>query len=216
MHLLINQSASNLQNDQEKQCLMEALQGTVDEQSAEIAAKSTTIDELHQQIARIDAEMKVACGDFLFNCRDLRKDEYMAILDVLQAEKECLLGQVAEMNNRVTKERERNAELLESMRRQSVKHNRLEFKYSECWMLVYFQILLQSYILDECIKEQSTLKDRYRRTLRIAEYAKHVNSSVSTMSINSSSSSVTSFATNAPTTDDQFQLNLYCSELKNK
>lgn len=133
VQLLKHQSDSNLLHEQENQRLLQALQTTVDEQVAVIAGKSSTIADLHQQLARIEDELKSVCGDFLFNCRDLRKDEYMAILDVLQAEKECLLGQVHEINGRLTKERDCIADLRESMRKQNVKHKRLEFKYSKCW-----------------------------------------------------------------------------------
>lgn len=217
VQLLKHQADFNLLHDQENLRLQQALQSTVDEQSADIAGKSSNIEELRQQLARVEDELKSACGEFLFNCRDLRKDEYMAILDVLQAEKECLLGQVKEMNGRLTKERERIAELHESLRKQNVKYVRLEFKYSKyLTRFVHFVSVIQYCISDECIKEQSSLKDRYRRTQRISDYSKYANPSVSTLSINSSSSSVNSVTNTAATTEVQFQLNLQLAELKNK
>lgn len=113
------------------------------------ATLAEQIDELNDNIKNLKSELKIQCGDFLFNCRELKKvlkkiyrldneiislfslqTEYMAILDVLQYEKERILLQLQTMESRLRLERERQDELHEKLRRQNTKYNRLECKYS--------------------------------------------------------------------------------------
>lgn len=54
----------------------------------------------------------------------------MAILEALQLEKEYLLGQVQTLNQRLADERTKADSLSEQIRKLNIKHNRLEFKYS--------------------------------------------------------------------------------------
>lgn len=131
------QNTAHERHGQELQNRHTDLQNTINGLLGDIANKTAVIAQLQQQNADIESEMKNVCGDFLFSCRDLRKDEYMAILDVLQGEKESLLEQVIVMNGRLERERERIAELQESLRRQNIKYSRLDFKYSKLGIVRY-------------------------------------------------------------------------------
>lgn len=116
---------------------------------AEVAMQRCRVSELLAKNQTIEGELQSICGDFLFSCRDLKKvrtetnpldffgiilpctqDEYMAILDALQLEKECLLGQVQTLNCRLEDERTKEDALSEQMRKLNIKYSRLEFKYS--------------------------------------------------------------------------------------
>lgn len=113
------------------------MQSTIEQLLRNQTEKDARIAALEQQNADVTTDLKMACGDFLFSCRDLRKDEYMAIVDVLQSEKEGLLQQVGVLQQRLDEQRQRVDGLQESLRRQSIKYSRLEFKYSGFFLKFY-------------------------------------------------------------------------------
>lgn len=116
------------------------LAAIVAEQNSDIADKAANITELNARNASLENDVRNVCGGFLFGCRDLRRDEFMAILDTLQGEKDGLLEQVSVLNARLVDERERIAGLQEALRKHSVKFTRLEFKYSG-WLGIGLQVV---------------------------------------------------------------------------
>lgn len=55
----------------------------------------------------------------------------MAIVDVLQTEKESLVQQIQTMERRLNEDRNRCEQMQEQIRKQNIKFSRLEFKYSK-------------------------------------------------------------------------------------
>ena len=55
----------------------------------------------------------------------------MAVLDLLQYEKENLVQQINNINDRLEKEREQVCNLQEQLKKQKFKYNSLEHKFSE-------------------------------------------------------------------------------------
>ncbi|XP_067642483.1 coiled-coil domain-containing protein 13 isoform X1 [Eurosta solidaginis] len=127
-----------------------------------LESKDTQIEELHQTVARLETDLKALSGGFLFSCRELRKEEFITILDSLEAEKNELLKYNNTLIARSEQDRLKNEALHDQVAKQKVRISRLEARTRE---------------LEKELEQQT---ERKKRTQRIAEYVNCV-SSVSSM-----------------------------------
>ncbi|XP_036344094.1 coiled-coil domain-containing protein 13-like [Rhagoletis pomonella] len=128
-----------------------------------VQGKDTHIEELNQNIARLETDLKALAGGFLFSCRELRKEEFITILDALEAEKNHLLEHNKTLIARSEQDRIKNEALHEQVAKQKGRISRLESR------------------IRELEKELEMQSERKKRTQRIADYVNSVSSSVSSM-----------------------------------
>lgn len=90
-----------------------------------IEEKDCKIETLNNLLNEMQHDLREISGDFLFKCRDLRKTQYLAVLDNLEQEKNDLLNQLERANLRLNQEREtiKNDQLM--IERQKLKIGRL-------------------------------------------------------------------------------------------
>ncbi|XP_053955648.1 coiled-coil domain-containing protein 13 [Anastrepha ludens] len=123
-----------------------------------IQNKDTHIDELNQNIAHLETDLKALAGDFLFSCRELRKEEFITILDSLEAEKNELLKHNKILVMRSEQDRVKNEALHDQVAKQKVRISRLESR------------------IRELEKETEIHSERKKRTQRIADYVNSMSS----------------------------------------
>ncbi|XP_005190045.2 putative leucine-rich repeat-containing protein DDB_G0290503 [Musca domestica] len=147
----------------------EHLQSKIEELENIIGNKDDNIIELQEVNRKLEADMKALCGGFLFSCRELRKEEFITILDTLEAEKNSLMEHNKTLNERIEQERLKNDNLQEQTTKQKIRIVRLESK------------------IRDMERDIETNNEKKKRTQRIAEYA----SSLSAISSNTSLMSFT-------------------------
>ncbi|XP_061389791.1 putative leucine-rich repeat-containing protein DDB_G0290503 [Musca vetustissima] len=145
------------------------LQTKMEELEQLIVNKEDQIMQLQEVIKKLEADLKAICGGFLFSCRELRKEEFITILDTLEAEKNSLMEHNKRLNERVEGERLKNEHLHDQNAKQKIRISRLESK------------------IREMEREIDTNNEKKKRSQRIAEYA----SSLSAMGSNTSLMSFT-------------------------
>ncbi|XP_075163721.1 uncharacterized protein LOC142236359 [Haematobia irritans] len=152
----------------------ERLRDKVEEAETVIAGKDDVIAELNTVIKKLEDDLKAICGDFLFSCREFRKEEFITILDSLEAEKNALVELTKTLNDRVEQERLKNNALQEQTSKQKIRISRLEAK------------------VREMERDIETNNEKKKRSQRIAEYASSlsgVGSNASVMSFTFENSS---------------------------
>ncbi|XP_073837906.1 uncharacterized protein [Musca autumnalis] len=162
---------------------IEHLQAKIEEMEEIVARKDEKIIEQKEGISKLEADLKAICGGFLFSCRELRKEEFITILDTLEAEKNSLMEHNKNLNERIEQLRLKNDNLQEQTSKQKIKISRLESK------------------IRDMERELETNNEKKKRSQRIAEYA----SNLSTISSNTSLMSFTfenSSILNIPNSDD--------------
>ncbi|XP_065361169.1 coiled-coil domain-containing protein 13 [Calliphora vicina] len=132
-----------------------------------VIKKDESIEELNLLVKKLEQDLKAICGDFLFSCREFKKEEFITILDTLEAEKNSLLDHNKTLNERVTQERNKNDNLMEQVSKQKVRISRLEAKVRD---------------MERELEMQSEKK---KRSQRIAEYTANLSSMGSNSSISS-------------------------------
>ncbi|KAL9898238.1 uncharacterized protein ACN427_006428 [Glossina fuscipes fuscipes] len=85
-------------------------------------------DEMKAVIKKLETDLKAICGGFLFSCRELRKEEFITILDTLESEKNYLVQHNKTLNERIDQERHKNENLQELLSKQKIRIARLEVK----------------------------------------------------------------------------------------
>uniref|UniRef100_A0A1I8Q6C2 Coiled-coil domain-containing protein 13 n=1 Tax=Stomoxys calcitrans TaxID=35570 RepID=A0A1I8Q6C2_STOCA len=143
------------------------LRDTLDEREASLASKDEEISELKTVIKKLEDDMKALCGDFLFSCREFRKEEFVTILDSLESEKNSLMEHIKTLNERIDKERIKTENLLEQVGKQRIRISRLEAK------------------VREMEREIEMSNEKKKRSQRIAEYASSLSAVGSSTSLKS-------------------------------
>lgn len=95
-----------------------------------IRERDTQISSLTNQITSLEQHLRSICGDFLFNCRDLSKEHFLAILNGLENEKDSLLKQILTLNNRVECDRVKLAQVTDQLGKMKIRNSRLEGRLS--------------------------------------------------------------------------------------
>ncbi|CAD7003548.1 unnamed protein product [Ceratitis capitata] len=126
-----------------------------------VQSKETYIEELKQTIVRLETDLKALSGGFLFSCRELRKEEFITILDSLEAEKNELLKHNKTLTERSEQDRLKNESLHEQLAKQKVRISRMEAR------------------IRELEREVELQTERKKRTQRIADYVSSVSSAAS-------------------------------------
>ncbi|XP_050337384.1 coiled-coil domain-containing protein 13 [Bactrocera neohumeralis] len=126
-----------------------------------LQSKETHIEDLNQTITRLETDLKALSGGFLFSCRELRKEEFITILDSLEAEKNELLKHNKTLVERSEQDRAKNDTLHEQLAKQKVRLSRMEAR------------------MRELEKELELQSERKKRSQRIADYVSSVNSTAS-------------------------------------
>lgn len=146
-----------------------------------IQSKETHIEELNHTIKRLETDLKALSGGFLFSCRELRKvsnvkclplsfakihvtllqEEFITILDSLEAEKNELLKYNKTLVERSEQDRLKSDALHEQLAKQKVRNSRTEAR------------------MRELEKELEMQSERKRRSQRIADFVSSVNSTAS-------------------------------------
>uniref|UniRef100_A0A1A9W3D3 Coiled-coil domain-containing protein 13 n=1 Tax=Glossina brevipalpis TaxID=37001 RepID=A0A1A9W3D3_9MUSC len=130
-------------------------------------SKDEYIEELKVVVKKLETDLKAVCGGFLFSCRELRKEEFIAILDTLESEKNYLVQHNKTLNERIDQERHKNENLQELLSKQKMRLVRLEVK------------------LRDTEKELSANHERRKRTQRISDYSNSLNNFSTSSSISS-------------------------------
>uniref|UniRef100_A0A1A9VF88 Coiled-coil domain-containing protein 13 n=1 Tax=Glossina austeni TaxID=7395 RepID=A0A1A9VF88_GLOAU len=125
------------------------------------------IEELKTVIKKLEADLKAICEGYLFSCRELRKEEFITILDALESEKNYLVQHNKTLNERIDQERHKNENLQDLLSKQKVRIARLEVK------------------LRDMEKELEVHHERRKRTQRISDYSNSLNNFSSATSISS-------------------------------
>lgn len=127
---------------------------------------SSTIEEKENQISNLKSDkenlecgLKNVSGGFLFSCRDMSKDGYENMMQALEDEKNHLLTMMRDLNERCNKASIKENEQHEMIMKQRSKISRLEGKIKE------FEA------------EREAMKNKHRRSIRISEYSRSMNSS---------------------------------------
>lgn len=107
----------------------------VDNKDQIITEKDTKISYLQRELGEMQQDLREVSGDFLFNCRDLRKHQYLGILSNLEKEKCELLDQIDKLNMRLNRERETIGNLQNLVEKQRLKNCRLDAKLREYFTL---------------------------------------------------------------------------------
>ncbi|KAM7358938.1 uncharacterized protein ACRADG_003726 [Cochliomyia hominivorax] len=134
--------------------------------------KDQTIDDLNNLIKKLEQDLKAICGGFLFSCRELRKEEFITILDSLEAEKNSLMDLNKTLNDRILQERNKNDTLMDQIAKQKLRISRLESKIRD----LEHELELQM--------------EKKRRSLRIAEYSANLSTTSSLSSFTFENSSL--------------------------
>uniref|UniRef100_A0A1B0G371 Coiled-coil domain-containing protein 13 n=1 Tax=Glossina morsitans morsitans TaxID=37546 RepID=A0A1B0G371_GLOMM len=166
--------------------------------------KDEYIEELKAVVKKLETDLKAVCGEYLFSCRELRKEEFITILDALESEKNYLVQHNKTLNERIDQERHKNENLQDLLSKQKVRIARLEVK------------------LRDMEKEHDVHHERRKRTQRISDYSNNLNNFSSATSISSltfentalnSAKTISNFSIN---TNDINDTNDNMSDLKNR
>lgn len=122
----ISESKSQLCNTNVSQVLCE-----VHNKNDLLSQKDSEIVTLQRELEEMQRDLRQVSGDFLFNCRDLRKHQYLAILNNLEEEKCQVLDQLEKLNVRLSRERDELSNLQGLVEKQRLKICRLEGKLSK-------------------------------------------------------------------------------------
>ncbi|KAL9905224.1 uncharacterized protein ACN2A1_005196 [Glossina fuscipes fuscipes] len=129
--------------------------------------KDKHVEELKEVVNKLETDLKAISGGYLFSCRELRKEEFITILDALESEKKYLVQHNKTLNERIDQERHKNENLQELLSKQKVRIARLEVK------------------LRDVEKELDVQHERRKRTQRISDYSNSLNNICSAASISS-------------------------------
>lgn len=107
--------------------------------------KDSEISTLQKELELLKHDLRQVSGGFLFNCRDLQKHQYLAILNNLEEEKNQILSQVEKLNVLLSRERESTNNFQDLLQKQRLKICRLEGSLSKFSLRLEFK----NYILTE-------------------------------------------------------------------
>lgn len=109
---------------EEKQKLQAALENL----SKILVEKDKLIEDLNDKLESTEKDLKAVAGDYLYACRDLKKGEFLAILDCLESEKNDLVKYNKTLIERLETERTKISNMVEQNSQLKVKISRLESK----------------------------------------------------------------------------------------
>ncbi|XP_055909570.1 coiled-coil domain-containing protein 13 [Eupeodes corollae] len=135
----------------------EEIQIKLENLQAELDLKEVNIGDLKDTIKKLEKDLKSICGDYLFECRDFKKEEFKGLIDALESEKNNLLELNKTMNQRLDAERSRVLDLIDQIAKHKVKICRLERK------------------IRDLEKEQDSQTEKKKRSQRISEYTGSFN-----------------------------------------
>ncbi|XP_055845405.1 coiled-coil domain-containing protein 13 [Episyrphus balteatus] len=136
----------------------EEMQIKVENLQAELERRENHIGHLNETIRKLEKDLKSICGDYLFECRDFKKEEFTGLIDALESEKNNLLALNKTMNQRLDAERMKILDLVNQISKQKIKICRLEGK------------------IRDLEKEHDWQMEKKRRSQRISEYTSNINS----------------------------------------
>lgn len=103
----------------------------VDNKNDLLSRKDSEISSLQRELEEMQRDLREVSGDFLFNCRDLRKHQYLAVLSNLEQEKGHVLDQLEKLNLRLNRERETIKNLQGLVEKQRLKICQLNSRLSK-------------------------------------------------------------------------------------
>lgn len=112
------------------------LQAKIESLYSNLVEKDKVISNLNEKLLMTEKDLKAIAGDFLYSCRDLKKGEFLAILDCLDSEKNDLVKYNKTLIERLETEREKISNLAEQNSQLKIKISRLESKISK-YILTY-------------------------------------------------------------------------------
>ncbi|XP_063697652.1 coiled-coil domain-containing protein 13 [Culicoides brevitarsis] len=124
-----------------------------------LCQKDSEIFNLQRELETMQNDLRKVSGDFLFNCRNLQKHQYLAILNNLEDEKNQLLTQIEKLNERLNAKQEAVLNLKNEVEKQRLKICRLEGK------------------LRDALKEKEQISCKNQRRNRIDAYYKSISGS---------------------------------------
>jgi hypothetical protein len=89
----------------------------------EVALHKTRVEELEKDV-------RALAGDFLFTCRDMKKDQFLAMLEALEAQVKSLLQQISDGNKALSSERSERGKQDSLVARLKIRAARLEKRLS--------------------------------------------------------------------------------------
>lgn len=137
---------------QKLHCHIENLNSTIMQKENQISILKSEKEELENSLKNIS-------GDFLFDCRDMSKDNYVDMMKTLEDEKKHLLEMMRDLNERCNRASLKENEQHEIITKQKGKIARLEAK------------------IKEYENEKEAFKNKHRRAIRISEYSRSMSGS---------------------------------------
>lgn len=107
------------------------LQAKIESMYSNLIEKDKIISELNEKLLSTEKDLKALAGDFLYSCRDLKKGEFLAILDCLESEKNELVKYNKTLIERLETERDKLTNIVEQNSQLKIKISRLESKISK-------------------------------------------------------------------------------------
>lgn len=105
------------------------------------------IQKLKDRIEDLEKDLRGVAGEFLFSCKDFKKDHFLGLLDALEQEKLGLLEHIQDCDHQLDQEKEKCLQVRNQLKAAQIKLAKTEIKLSKDLVRVIFNFQNYSRLL---------------------------------------------------------------------